>query len=97
MKRTNSQSIGDVLREFMEMNPRLQEKILAIRIERAWKEVLGPFVAQYTRQAFVKDHVLYVSLTSSVLRSELVLCRDRLIKSLNDYAGAEVLRDIVIR
>ena len=44
-----------------------------------------------------KDKVLYVSLTSSVLRSELVLCRERLVKSLNDYAGSEVIQDIVIR
>ena len=97
MKRTNSQTIGDVLREFMAQNPALQEKIGEIRVERAWKEVLGPFVSQYTHQLYVKNKVLYVSLTSSVLRSELTLCRDRLVKSLNEYAGADVLRDIVIR
>lgn len=97
MKRTNSQSIGEVIREFMSQHPGLQEKILEIRIERAWREVLGPMVAQYTRNTYIKDKVLYVSLTSAVLRSELVLCRDRLVKSLNNYAGAEVLKDIVIR
>ena len=31
------------------------------------------------------------------VRSELVLCRERLVKSLNDYAGSEVIQDIVIR
>ena len=31
------------------------------------------------------------------LRGELVLCRERLVKSLNDYAGSEVIQDIVIR
>ena len=78
----NAQTLGDAIREF---------------VMRAWGEILGPMVAQYTRNIYVKDKVLYVSLTSSVLRSELVLCRERLVKSLNDYAGSEVIQDIVIR
>lgn len=80
-----------------EDNAELRGKILEIRVMRAWGEILGPMVAQYTRNIYVKDKVLYVSLTSSVLRSELVLCRERLVKSLNDYAGSEVIQDIVIR
>lgn len=97
MKRTNTQSIGEIIRDFFEDNTELYEKILEIRIQRAWGEVLGPMVMQYTRTLYIKDRVLYVALTSSVLRSELLLCRERLVKSLNDYAGSVVLRDIVIR
>lgn len=97
MKRRNTQSLGEVIRDFFEENTELYDKILDIRIERAWGEVLGPMVLQYTRNIYVKDHVLYVSLTSSVLRSELVLCRERLVKSLNEYAKATVIKDIVIR
>lgn len=97
MRRKNTQAIGDVLRDFFEANAVLREKILETRIERAWREVLGPMVMQYTRNVYVRGHVLHVSLTSSVLRSELTLCRERLVKSLNDYAGATVIHDIVIR
>lgn len=97
MRRKNTQTIGDVLRDFFEDNAVLREKILETRIERAWGEVLGPMVMQYTRNVYVRSHVLHVSLTSSVLRSELTLCRERLVKSLNDYAGATVIHDIVIR
>ena len=97
MNRRNTQKLGEVLRDFFEDNTELYEKILEIRVQRAWGEVLGPMVLQYTRNIYVRDHILYVSLTSSVLRSELVLCRERLVKSLNDYAGSAVLRDIIIR
>jgi len=95
MMHRNAQTLGDAIREFFEDNAELRGKILEIRVMRAWGEILGPMVAQYTRNIYVK--VLYVSLTSSVLRSELVLCRERLVKSLNDYAGSEVIQDIVIR
>lgn len=97
MIRKNTQTIGEILRDFFEDNTELYEKILEIRIQRAWGEVLGPMVLQYTRNIYVKDRVLYVSLTSAVLRNELTLCRDRLVKSLNQYAGSVVIRDIIIR
>ena len=81
--------MGEVLRDFFEDNTELYEKMMEIRVQRAWGEVLGPTIMQYTRK------VLHVSLTSSVLRSELTLCRERLVKSLNDYAGASVITNIV--
>lgn len=97
MKRRNTQTIGEVLRDFFEDHTELYEKMLEIRLQRGWGVVLGPMVLQYTRNIYIKDQVLYVSLTSSVLRSELSLCRDRLLKSLNEYAGSAVIRDIVLR
>lgn len=97
MIRKNIQTIGEVLRDFFEDNTELYEKMMEIRIQRAWGEVLGPMVLQYTRIIYVKDRVLYVSLTSAVLRNELLLCRERLVKSLNQYAGSPVIKDLVIR
>lgn len=97
MKRNNSQKLGDLLRDFFEDNSELYDKMMEIRIQRSWKEVLGPMVMQYTRTVYVRDKVLYVYLTSSVLRSELILCREKLVKSLNEYAGSSVIKDIVIR
>jgi hypothetical protein len=97
MKRKNTQMIGEILRDIFEENTELYEKILEIRIKRAWGMVLGDMVLQYTRNLYIKDKVLHVSLTSSVLRNELTLCRERLVKSLNEYAKAQVIKDIIIR
>ncbi len=95
MKRRNAQMLGEVLRDFFEDNTELYEKMMEIRVKRAWGEILGPAIQGYTRNLFVRDKVLHVSLTSSVLRSELSLCRERLVKSLNDYAGSTVITEIV--
>ena len=97
MIRKNTQKIGEVLRDIFEDNTEMYEKILEIRVKRAWGEILGPSVLQYTRNLYVKDKVLYVSLSSSVLRSELSLCREKLVKSLNEYARSTVIRDVVLR
>jgi len=97
MKRKNSQMIGEVLRDIFEENTEMYEKIIEIRIKRAWGIVLGEMVLQYTRNLYVKDRILYVSLTSAVLRNELTLCREKLVKSLNEYARSAAIHDIVIR
>ena len=97
MFRRNTQALNEVIRDFFEDNTELYDRILQIRIQRAWGEVLGPTIRDYTQQVFIKHRTLYVSITSAVLRSELLLCKDRLVKSLNDYAGATVIDEIVIR
>jgi hypothetical protein len=97
MRRTNVQSISELLQHFYEENPQLKQKLLEIRIQRAWGEVLGATVLHSTRNLYVKNGVLYVSVNSSVLRSELLLNRERIVKKLNEYARAEVIRDVVIR
>lgn len=97
MKRTNAQPIGELLQAFYKENPELQQKILEIRVQRAWGELLGPMIMQSTQNMYVKNGIMHVFLKSAVLRSELILNKERLLKSLNEYAGAEVLQDIRIR
>jgi predicted nucleic acid-binding Zn ribbon protein len=97
MKRTNAEPVGEILHDFYKENPQLKQKILEVRIRRAWDEVLGPMIMRSTQKIFIKNRVLHVSLTSSVLRNELFLNRKRLLKNLNDYVGEEVIEDIVIR
>lgn len=94
MRRRNTQALGEVLRDFFEENTELHDRMLEIRIKRAWGEVLGPMVLQYTTNLYIRNHVLHVSLTSSNLRSELMMCREKLVKSLNEYARATVITDL---
>ncbi|MDR0995782.1 MAG: DUF721 domain-containing protein [Tannerella sp.] len=97
MNRQDAKPIGSLLEGFFDDNPALKERVLAIRAERAWGEVLGPAILQYTRSLFVKNRVLHVALSSAVLRQELALSREKILKSLNAYVGEDFLRDLVIR
>ena len=97
MKRINAVPIGEILQDFYKENPQLRQKILETRIQRAWGSILGPMIMRSTKNLFVKNRVLYVFVNSSVLRNELILNRKHLLKSLNAYAGGDVIGDIVIR
>lgn len=67
------------------------------RLIKAWSQILGPAVNNYTKELFIKNQILYVQLTSSVLRQELMMNRKILVRRLNDHVGAQVITDIVLR
>lgn len=94
MKRVNSQMIGTVLDDFFEQNPELADRLAEVRLIDSWKTVLGSAVSRFTDNLFIKKRTLYVRLSSSVLKSELMMCREELIKKLNNEAGREVIDSI---
>ncbi len=95
MKRTNTVSLARVIDEVLkEYN--ISDKLKETRVIGAWAEVLGP-LAKTTEKLYIKNKVLFVCLTSSVVRNELSMMRAMLIKALNEKAGSEVITDIVFR
>jgi len=96
MKRINTQLIGDVLDSFFEQNPELANKLAEARLIDSWKKVLGASVSRFTTHLFIKKRTLYVQLSSSVLKSEIMMMREDLIKKLNTEAGREVIDAIAL-
>ena len=87
----------ETLRLFWRDNPELYHKMLEARVQRLWGELFGLTVAEATSNIYVKNRVLYVFMTSSVIRSELLSIRKQMVTTLNEHAGADVIDDIVIR
>ena len=96
MFRRNSQSIGDVIKQFINES-NLENKIFEQKIIRLWPEIMGPQIAEMTTNIYVKNKVLYISVSSSVLRNELLMCRSTLVKSINKSIGTELLSNVIIR
>ena len=97
MRRRNTMKLGDTLRFFWQDNPELYHKMLEERVQRLWGELFGPSIAKYTSNVYVKNRVLYVQMTSSVVRSEMMALRKKLVATLNEHAGSDVIDDVVIR
>lgn len=96
MKRNNAEQIGDVLRQFLRQQG-LETPLNEYRLVDAWKDVVGPVITCYTTNLFIKNQVLYVSLSSSVIRQELMMGREMLIRNLNAQVGSQVIVNIVFR
>ena len=96
-KRLNNQcTIGDILKQIIEVN-KLQPGMDQIDVKDAWKNLMGNGVNNYTRSVTLRNNILYVELSSSVLREELSYGKDKIIKMINEELGKEVIKDVVLR
>lgn len=97
MRKRNTESLGEVLKQFFEENEFFKRKLAESRVISGWGKTLGPVITSYTTNVYLRNNILYVNLTSSVLRSELIMCKDKLITNLNTHAGLNVVKDIIFR
>ena len=91
MRRNDAEQIGEMIRKFLEA------PLNEYRLIQAWKDVVGPAITKYTSNLYIKNQILYVHITSSVLRQELMMGRDLLVKNLNKHVGAQVIVNIIFR
>ena len=96
-KRNNdNQPIEDILKEFVKTN-NLQSGLDKVNVREAWANLMGNGVNNYTTAIELKHEVLYVQLSSSVLREELSYGNEKIVKMLNESIGKDVVKKLVLR
>lgn len=93
---SNDNSIADVLKVILQEN-RLQSGIDQISVSDVWNSVLGNGVKSYTKSVVLKGSTLYVELTSSVLREELSMGKQKILRIINEEFRRELVTDIKFR
>jgi predicted nucleic acid-binding Zn ribbon protein len=96
MRRSKTISLAEAVNDYIrEMH--LDVKLSEVAIINSWEETVGRAISTRTTKIYIRDKVLYVHLNSSVVRNELLMLREALKEKLNQKAGSEVIRDIVLR
>ena len=88
--------MGEVLKGFIDAN-RLQKGLDKVSIQEAWHTVMGNAISKYTTNLSLERDVLYVQLSSSVLREELSYGKTKIISMINEKMGKEVITKLVLR
>ena len=88
--------ISDILKEFVNTN-KLQSGLDKVDVSDAWKDMMGNGVNNYTTQVKLDRDVLYVSLSSSVLREELSYGKQKIIDMLNESIGKDLIQKLVLK
>jgi len=92
----DNNSISDVLKGFIDKN-RLQKGLDEVSIQDAWNKVMGNAISKYTTAIILERDVLYIQLSSSVLREELSYGKTKIIKLINEEMGKETITKLVLR
>lgn len=96
-KRNNSiLNISEALKDFVETN-RLEKGLDKVNVRDAWAALMGNGVNNYTTSIELKNEILYVQLSSSVLREELSYGKEKIASMLNEELGKEIIKKIILR
>ena len=89
-------SMKEALSAFIQKN-KLEKGIDKVDARAAWAKLMGNGVDNYTTEIELKFGTLYVSLSSSVLREELSLGKSKIVRSINEEIGKEVVKKLILR
>ena len=96
MKRSHTQSLGQVIRDYVaEMN--IGRKLKEINLSGDWEELLGKTISRYTRKVYLSKGILYVEISSAVVKAELIMMREDIRRRMNEKAGEEIVLKIVFK
>ena len=96
MRRSYAQPLGELLREYVHaMN--MERKLKEVTLVQSWEKLLGKTIVRYTRNIYLSKGVLYVELSSPVVKNELLMMREEIRRKMNEQAGEEMVKKIVFR
>lgn len=96
MRRTRTMLMGELLDEFFR-RPYVAAKVAEGRLPDTWRAIVGERAAAETTELRLENHILFVRLRSSVLRSELFYQRDALRREINERSGVRLVHAVIIR
>lgn len=92
----NQKSIKQALEDaFVSM--RIRQKVAETRLVSSWENVMGKTISKHTRKIFLSKGTLFIYLDNPALKNELTYARERIIELVNESAGEELVKDVVIK
>ncbi len=92
-RKNNEATIGDLINQFLKAY-RLDGKMKELDIINAWEEMMGVAVANRTKDIYIKNKTLFLTMDSSVMRDELAHGKNIIIQRVNEKAGFEMINNI---
>ncbi len=95
IRKTNDKSIKEALEQLLQVY-KLQRKFDETSLIAAWPELMGPAIANRTKEIYIRNKKLFIRVESSVIKNELVMMRSQILDKMNEKAGGTVIEEIVL-
>jgi predicted nucleic acid-binding Zn ribbon protein len=96
MRRTEIQSIGSVIKEYLKEN-KFERKLAEVDIVSSWELIVGRSIAKATSTVSIKNSTLHLHMKSSIVRHELLMMKSDLMRAINDRAGFEIVKEVILK
>jgi len=96
MRRSEIQSLGSAIKDYLKER-KFEGKIAEIEAVNSWESIIGKQIARATSSIYIKDGTLYVHLKSSIVRNELFMMRNDIMRVMNQRVGSDVVKAIILK
>lgn len=95
MRKTNEQTLKEVINELLDAYM-IKNKLNSFRLANSWEKLMGKTISNRTRNVYLKDKKLYISLNSAALKEELHYQKEKIIDLLNKAMNEELIDEVVL-
>ena len=95
-RRKKINSLEDILKKFSN-KPKLKKKLDGVEALDQLNTILGKNLQSYISNKYFQNGIIYIYLSSSVLRSELSYQKQGLIDGINKNIGRKIVKEIILR
>jgi hypothetical protein len=95
-RKSNDETLGEVITQLLKAYG-LEDRMTNHLIIQAWEKMMGGFISRKTESINIHKGVLHISLTSSVIRQELSMGKEKIIEELNKQLGGKAIKEIRFR
>ncbi|MCB0480373.1 MAG: DUF721 domain-containing protein [Flavobacteriales bacterium] len=96
MSDKNQYQLKDLLKAMLKQY-KLEDKYEEVDLNKNWPHLMGTLIANHTTKLQIRDKKLYVELDSPVIRQEMSYGKSLIIEKVNQFAGQELINDVVLR
>ena len=97
MQRVNNEQTVDKLFKSLLIQNGIWQKYLEQKIINNWKDIVGDKIAKSTTRLEIVGRKLFLSVDSSILRSELLMLKTNILDFVNFKAGEKIIDDVIIK
>lgn len=94
MRKANDKTLKEAIEQMLNVY-KLKRKYDETGIVASWPDLVGKYIANRTKELFVRDKKLFLRLESSVVKNELMMIRSQIIQKVNEEAGTVLIEDVV--
>ena len=96
MRRHETIKLGELIKQSISSN-KLDDGLDKVRAKALWSQIAGDHISKATTEISINKSTLYVSISSSIIRSEIMLIKSELVKRINKELGRRFITDLIVR
>ena len=97
MNSSNEITLKEAIKQLLDANPLMKDKVIENRIYEVWEKVMGKMIAKRAQSITIKKKILIIEINSASLRNELSFAKEKIKNIINTELGENILDEVRVK